>query len=86
MRDDEKEKWDDIKPEMMSDEEVLPDGTIERKQLSWRSQELNEFLCTLDTRADAASKTARKARVLGPPVECVPLPTCPSWMLHHEEN
>jgi len=30
--DDEKDKWKDIKPEMMSDEEVLPDGTIERKK------------------------------------------------------
>lgn len=86
MKDNEKEKWKDIKPEMMSDEEVLPDGTIERKRLSWRSQELDDFCCTLDARADAFSKTAKKTRVLGSPVECAPPAECPSWMLNREEH
>ena len=85
MTDDEKDKWKDIKPEMMSDEEVLPDGTIERKKQSWRSSELDEFFCTLDSRADTVSKTARKPRVLGSPVECEPPPGCPSWMIKRAE-
>jgi len=58
---------------------------LNEKKQSWRSSELDEFFCTLDSRADTVSKTARKPRVLGSPVECEPPPGCPSWMIKRAE-
>ena len=40
----EKQKWEDVTISAMSDKEVLPNGTIKRKPLSWRSAELNELI------------------------------------------
>ena len=82
----EKNKWEDITVSVMSDEEVLSDGSIERKAPSWRSAELNEFLRTLDNRADANLKCARKQRVEGSPLKVAPPSGYPQWMLAPDEN
>ena len=81
----EKNKWKDITVFAMSDEEVLSDGSIERKPPSGRSAELNEFLRSLDSRADANLKVARKQRVEGSPVKFAPPSGCPQWMLAPDE-
>ena len=67
---------------MMSDEETLPDGKIGRKRPCWRSDEFNEVIDTLDTRANAALKTARKERVLSSPWKVPPPSVCQDWMTH----
>jgi len=80
----EKEKWDDIHPCMMSDEESLSDGTIARRRPEWRSQELNDLIDQLDERADTSMKNARKQRVLMSPWKvAVPNGSKP-WMIHEE--
>lgn len=82
----EKQKWEDITVSVMSDEEVLPDGSIERKPPSWRSSELNEFLLSLDSRANANLKSARKQRVEGSPVKVAPPSGYPQWMVAPDES
>ena len=72
MAESEKEKWHDIQPCMMSDEESLSDGTIERRKPDWRSHEFNELINKLDERADATIKNARKQRVLLSPWKVFP--------------
>ena len=82
----EKQKWEDVTVAMMSDEEVLLDGSIKRKRPSWRSSELNEFLSSLDSRADANMKGARKQRIDGSPVKLAPPSGCPQWMFVPEDG
>ena len=53
----EKEKWKDVEPCMMSDEESLEDSAaIERRRPEWRSAEFNELIDILDQRADEQLK------------------------------
>ena len=85
---DEKKQWENITVAAMSDEEVLPNGIIKRRAPSWRSQELNKLLRSLDGRADAQLKGARKQRIEGSPIKLPPPTTCPQWMIApaDEEN
>ena len=74
------------KTSTLSEEEELDEGTMWRKRPNWRSEELNAFLDTLDKRADQASRTARKERILGSPVTTGPVDSrfpdeLPTWML-----
>ena len=77
----EKERWKDVLPCMMSDEESSADGTIARHVPLWRSEEFNSMVDALDTRANSKSKNARKERVLRSPWK-TPSPTnCKPWMI-----
>ena len=82
----EREKWGDIEPSMLSDEESLADGTIARRRPIWRSQELNELIDELDDRANAHIKNARKQRILLSPWKTNPPKDCKPWMIHTEES
>ena len=78
---EEKDKWASLKPAHLSEEEEQDGGTMLRKRPNWRSEELNAFLDTLDKRADQASKTARKERILGSPLDSRFPDELPTWML-----
>ena len=82
----EKQKWEYITVNDMSDEEVISDGSIERKPPSWRSAELNELLRSLDSRADGNLKSARKQRVEGSPIKVAPPNGYPQWMIAPDEQ
>ena len=69
------------KTSTLSEEEELDGGTMWRKRPNWRSEELNAFLDTLDKRADQASRTARKERILGSPLDSRFPDELPTWML-----
>ncbi|XP_070548295.1 uncharacterized protein C14orf93-like [Ptychodera flava] len=47
---DEKDFWNDVTADLMSDEEVLPDLKIIASRPSWRSDKLNDFIDTLNQR------------------------------------
>ena len=85
MNDSEKEKWNDIQPCMLSDEESLTDGTIARWRPGCCSQEFNDLMDELDERANSHIKNARKQRVLLSPWKTNPPKDCKPWMLHLEE-
>lgn len=73
--------WDDITPSMMSDEEPMPDGKIARKRPCWRGDDFNEFMSTLDSRANGAFKqSAKKAGILSTPVETPAPLNITDWM------
>ena len=61
-------------------------GSVERKPPSWRSAELNELLRSLDSRADANLKSARKQRVEGSPIKVAPPNGYPQWMIAPDEQ
>lgn len=86
VNDTEQEKWKDVQPCMMSDEESSPDGTIARRKPDWRSQELNELVDLLDNRADALIRNARKKRVLLSPWKTSPPKNCKPWMIHADNQ
>ena len=75
-------------PLMMSDEEEI-DGKFKVYRQEWRSDELNDFLQTLDTRANVSERVSghpRKERIDGTPIKC-PIPPCiesSSWMVVDE--
>ena len=81
----ETQKWEDITVNDMSDQEVLSDGFIKRKPLSWRSAELNELLRSLDSQADTNLKSARKPRVKRSPLKVGPPNGYPQWMIAPEQ-
>lgn len=73
--------WNDVVPEMMSDEEPMPDGRIARKRPSWRGNTFNDFMDRLDLRANSSFKrSARKERVLSSPIETPPPQTIKEWI------
>ena len=77
------ERWKDITPSMMSDEDDDGDGTFHVHRQEWRSDEMTALFEDLDRRADAAMKKAhpRKNRVIGTPLK-VDAPSCTKgWML-----
>ena len=74
--------WIDVMPEMMSDEEPMPDGKILIKRPLWLSDVFNNLMDTLDTRANLSFKTsARKERIMSNnSTEGVPPPNTKDWM------
>ena len=56
---EEKDKWVPLRPAHMSEEEELG-GAMLRKRPTWRSEELDAFLETLDKRADVTSTSAAR--------------------------
>ena len=86
--DEERDKWQEITPQMMSDEEEV-DGKFKVHRPEWRSIALNDYLKALDSRAnasDTASGHPRKERIVGTPIKCQ-IPAClgsTSWMVEDE--
>ena len=81
MDESERWMWDDLTPSMMSDEEPMPDGKIARKCPCWRGKTFNDFMDTLDDRANSSfKKSARKGRVLLEPVEAPTPSNIKDWM------
>ena len=79
---EEKDKWAPLRPAHMSEEEELEGGSMLRKRPTWRSEELDAFIETLDKRADLAStSTGRKERKLGSPLQSSVPDGLPTWML-----
>ena len=65
----ESELWEEVTPDMMSEEEEEGNGNI-RHPPSYRSKGLNKFIAKLDKRLDTKqSKHSRVARRLGSPRE-----------------
>ena len=79
--DEEMEKWKDIYPTMMSDEETLDNKNLKRRRPSWRSSEFNELMDELDQRSESNSKHPRKNRVIGTPLKNDPPTNAKEWML-----
>ena len=46
---EESEKWKDVHPVMMSDEETLDSKTLKRKRPEWRSTQLNNMIDDIET-------------------------------------
>ena len=73
-------------PSMMSDEEPMPDGKIARRRPSWRSETFNEFMETLDQRANSSfKKSATKERILSTPIDSSPA-YIKDWMIQRTED
>ena len=79
--------WQDVTPNMMSDEEDVGNNTFQVHRQEWRSQEMTDMLEELDRRADAAIKKAhtRKDRVVGTPMKVDPPKTTEDWMLRGQD-
>ena len=68
---EEMEKWNDICPTMMSDEETLDSKSLKRRRPEWRSSEFNDLMDELDKRYEDQSKHPRKGANCGDPTkEC----------------
>ena len=79
--------WSDVTPPMMSDEEPMPDGKIARRRPSRRSETFNEFMETLDQRANSSlKKSARKERILSTPIDISPPANIKDWMIQRTED
>lgn len=78
---DERGLWNDVKPSMMSEEESDPGDpqVLLRRRPSWRSEQFNEMVNTLDART--TTKSVMKRRIPGPPLEVPPIPSVANWMV-----
>ena len=65
----EMDKWKNVTPDMMSEEELGEEDTFIRHRPSWRSQTFNKFIKKLDRRFKSkhASKSLAKPRSYGTP-------------------
>ena len=82
------DKWQDIIPTMMSDEEDVGNNTFRVHRQEWRSQEMNDFLDELDQRAESAMKSShpRKSRVVGTPVKMSAPEQVKPWMVVRDDD
>ena len=82
VKEDEIEKWQEIHPTMMSDEEDVG-GKFKVHRQEWRSTEFNEFMETLDARANSSSAKScpRIERIHGTPCKKMPPTVTCDWML-----
>ena len=64
-------KWKDVIPTMMSDEEDIGDNTFRVHHQEWCSQEMTDLLDEFDRRADVVMKKMhpQKAWVVGTPLK-----------------
>lgn len=79
----EMERWNDVTPAMMSEEEDIGENTFKVHQSQWRSSQLIGLLQDLDTRADKTINKAhpRKKRVIGTPDHKTSAPSsAKDWM------
>ena len=77
--------WVDVTASMMSDKDV-GNNTFHIHWQQWRSQQLSQFLETLDKRADEASKKAHPRRncVVGTPLKVNAPAITKEWMVRNE--
>ena len=75
--------WENITPEMMSDEEPKDDSYV-RHPPRYRSEKLNSFLTKLDQRSMKKNSQPRKRRVLGSPRDNPVPKNAKDWMLTPE--
>lgn len=75
--------WKDVTPAIMSDEEDIGNNTFKIHRPEWRSDQLNELLGELDTRANTVINKAhpRKNRVVGTPCKTA-IPCVKDWMIY----
>ena len=85
MSEDEREKWRDIHPTMMSDEEDS-EGRFKIHRQEWRSSEFNSFMDSLDNRAAKATSHPRKERYYGTPLKCEQPSSVVDWMVDSQES
>lgn len=78
---EESEKWKDVHPSMMSDEETVDSKTLKRKHPAWRSPEFNQMIDQIKQRYERASNHPRKDHIYGSPLKCGPPPTAKEWMV-----
>ena len=78
----EAERWKQLTPDMMSDEELQGDIYI-RHPPSYRSDILSKFVAKLDSRAAKSKDSAhpRVMRRLGSPAEIAIPSNCKKWMV-----
>ena len=77
----ESEKWKDVHPSMMSDEETVDTKTLKRKRPEWRSPEFNQLIDQIEQRYELASNHPRKERIYGSPLKCAPPVAAKEWMV-----
>ena len=84
------EKWCNVQPSMMSDEELEEtNGKFKVCRQYWRSTEFNELMDELDARAISSQDKARPrmARYFGTPCKVGPSPAVSHWMIStHPES
>ena len=73
-----KKLWDEITPDMMTEEESEEEKGFVRHRQSWRSNVFNRFMDKLDNRRN--QKTLAKPRELGEQVERLPPICVKKWM------
>ena len=78
---EESEKWKDVNPVMMSDEETIDSKTLKRKRPEWRSVEFNSLIDEIEKRYENNSKHPRKERVYGSPLKCCAPASAKEWMI-----
>ena len=81
------QKWSDVQPTMMSDEEEI-DGKFKVHRQEWRSVEFNTFMDDLDARAIANQGKTRPRflRYFGTPCKSEPPANANSWMMSSQPN
>lgn len=78
---DEADKWKDVHPSMMSDEETVDGKTLKRKRPAWRSSEFNQLIDEIEQRYEHSSTHPRKERICGSPLKCAPPTSIKEWMV-----
>ena len=73
-----KKLWDEITPDMMTEEESKEEKGFVRHRQSWRSNVFNKFMDRLDSSRN--QKTLAKPRELGEEVERLPPICVKKWM------
>lgn len=79
IKQDERKKWEDVLPSMMSDEEECQ-GRFKVHRPVWRSSELNQLFDELDERSLQRPRP-RLERFLGTPCKDQPPPNIRDWLL-----
>ena len=81
---EESEKWKDVLPVMMSDEETIDSKTLKRKRPEWRSVEFNNLIDEIEKRYESNSKHSRKESVYGSPLKCCVPAYTKKWMVESD--
>ena len=83
---EEMEKWGNICPTMMSDEETVDSKRLKRRRPIWRSPEFNSFMDVLDRRYESAAKHPTKERICGSPLNNAAPAKAKEWMISTQDD
>ena len=72
--------WEDITPEMMTEEETGSDNKFVRHRQSWRTRKFNRFMDRIDNYKTSTSSSG-KQRVLGNEIDRLAPVSAKQWML-----